>query len=276
MAIRSGRFTVDDNSTEFNIILGRAGAFYRILNSGEKEFSIVRQNQTTPLGPTFSLDVSTGVAIAIQKLAGDAVEGIYEYLDVHMPVRSGRFNLRVVVDDEDNLIKHPIIDLTGPSDDAWYRMFNSGVNPIEVVAGNKLIHTLTKDQSVDFEVGNSDRVIYVRSTADDKPIEGIYDYLNTERAIRSGRFRKELNIADRHKIIDLAHGGPKVDAFYRIFNSGRTPFAVRRKTGMPLRELAPDQSFDFEILQGGDRDIYVNPLTDDTEIEGIYDFLGQK
>jgi hypothetical protein len=180
--IRAGRFTSADARSGITIVDGRKGAFYRILNSGEKDFTVDvgnGPNPTTELKPTHSLDVAVTLKIII-------------------------------------------------------------------------------------------------STQMAVPIEGIYDYLNTERPIRSGRFNIVLNAADRYKIIDIAHGGGGAKAaYYRIFNSGTAPIEVRRATGSPLIELRPDQSFDFEITSGGARDIYINPTADATQIEGIYDFLGQ-
>jgi hypothetical protein len=109
------------------------------------------------------------------------------------------------------------------------------------------------------------------------PIEGIYDYLNTERPIRSGRFNKTLLATDWHKIIELNRGagaGGPLFAYYRILNSAEGILKVRSgNAGTPV-ELQPGQSFDFEI-EPGVRDIYVSPKVSG-KIEGIYDFLGQQ
>jgi hypothetical protein len=181
MAIRSGRFTVDNAQSGITIIKGRSGAFYRIFNSGENNFTVKPKGASTPqhqqiqLKPTFSIDVAIGDEVVIVGAANEAVEGIYDYLDTQNPIRSGRFKLK---DNPDT--QHKIVDLHGGGDKAWYRIFNSGEHPIVVEEGKQNPSQLTqldKEQSFDFEVGTSVTDIYVKSTDANKPIEGIYEFL---------------------------------------------------------------------------------------------------
>ena len=178
MAIRSGRFTVEDASTSFTIIKGRAGAFYRLFNSGKKDFTVTPRSgsgNTLTLKPTFSLDVATGDEVVIGKAAGDAVEGIYDYLDPHADIRSGRFKIT-----SNTTTAHQIIDVRGGNDRAWYRIYNSGEHVIILLEGSDELKRVTKDQSFDFEVGAPKREIFVKSADASHPIEGIYEFLGKE------------------------------------------------------------------------------------------------
>ncbi|QDU41200.1 hypothetical protein Mal4_55650 [Maioricimonas rarisocia] len=178
MPIRSGRFTSEDATTPQKLVKGRAGALYRILNSGENAFTLSDGSNTVALSPRFSIDIAVSSDISV-------------------------------------------------------------------------------------------------TTSMPETIEGIYDYLNTDRSIRSGRFRKTLTTAQKHTIIDLRGGGTsKPTVYYRVFNSGNEPFNLVGGTTV-TETVRPEQSFDFEVPAGGPRDIYVQPLNDDKEIEGIYDYLGQ-
>lgn len=60
----------------------------------------------------------------------------------------------------------------------YYRIFNSGEEPFNVVGGNTVVAEVAPEQSLDFEIpGTGPRDVYVRAIADAKEIEGIYDYL---------------------------------------------------------------------------------------------------
>jgi hypothetical protein len=181
MTIRSGRFTASDTTEDgIAIIRGRGNAFYRIFNSGKTDFNVKpRGNVSIPLRPTFSLDVSTGDDV---RIVGTSVEGIYDFLDVYMDIRSGRFKIAKVVDEDGEIIinpanPHPIIDLAPATGEAWYRIFNSGDHPIVVEGAAHDMDPLLPDQSVDFKVGANVRRITVKSTDQEKTIEGIYDFL---------------------------------------------------------------------------------------------------
>lgn len=186
MAIRSGRFkfTVGGPGSEQVIIKSsKSGTFYRIFNSGRKDF-IVKNGGKDPwsLAPTFSLDLVVDQVVAITGNANEEVEGIYEYLDnqiVGQTLRSGRFSFK---DPNAPPPKHKIIDLTHATPiGAYYRIFNSGDAPFELwldepAAGKDPLASIAREQSLDFEIvkTGSAKDIWVAGTP---PFEGIYDFL---------------------------------------------------------------------------------------------------
>jgi len=184
-----------------------------------------------------------------------------------MPIRSGRFKVELASAGEIRIVK-------GRSG-AFYRIFNSGEDAFSVTAGAPDSTTLEKGFSLDVAV--FDEVVV--STSGKAVVEGIYDYVDTQRPIRSGRFRLKSAPASHHKIIDLRHSGQKRRAFYRIFNSGeKNAFNVMVDgvlcpyPAAPDKGLDPNQSLDFEVGYGS-RDVYVVAV-DQYPIEGIYEFLG--
>jgi hypothetical protein len=195
MPIRSGRFKyLSFPNTGISIVVGRTGAYYRIFNSADvgtsnTDFNVVvgsnpQTATSTLLKPGFSLDVVVDGRIAINATAGAAIEGIYEYLDsanTEGAGRSGRFNIKTNAAN-----KHKIIDLRigGQKKKAYYRIFNSGDNPINLFEGDGAASpfaVLNPAQSFDFEVNDSGskQDIWVNSAANTKPISGIYDFLGT-------------------------------------------------------------------------------------------------
>ena len=115
--------------------------------------------------------------------------------------------------------------------------------------------------------------------------EGIYEYLDTQNPIRSGRFKmrlvevggKEDPVVDPpypHMIIDLRKGSDR--AWYRIFNSGENTIVLQYDKDNPqeLIELAKEQSFDFEVGSSY-KEILVSAKDGTQLIEGIYEFLGR-
>jgi hypothetical protein len=190
MAIRSGRFRIEIptpiKSYEGEIIIdGRGGAFYRFFNSGKTDFTI-KSGSGGPsdlvLKPRYSIDLAVGSAVLITGSEGAEVEGIYEFLDGHAEVRSGRFNFKFVTE----FVQ--IIDFQGgfggSGDTAWYRIFNSGDKDLEVhrtkAPNGTPLKTLKPDQSFDFSVGRSTKDVFVRGTLANDQIEGIYEYLGKD------------------------------------------------------------------------------------------------
>jgi hypothetical protein len=185
MAIRSGRFRFEFTAsvTEIAIVKSeKTTAFYRIFNSGETAFTVDTGKTTTPLESTFSLDFTVKGEAKVTGNAGDQVEGIYEYLDNQVTgqsIRSGRFKIK----DMSNA-PHKIIDLAdkGNSQNAYYRIFNSGKEKFEVWEGkptepsSTMLFDLGKEQSYDFEL-TSKKDIWVKKVTVNEPIEGIYDFL---------------------------------------------------------------------------------------------------
>lgn len=206
--VRSGRFklVVEDNATAQTIIDVDGGGltnvvFYRILNSGEwpiETWAGTQVASAVTVLPENSLDFAIGSARAIslrlKQLATGApdpddflIEGIYDYLGTQNPVRSGRFKFQRINNTSNDAIvdpsadaEHKIIDFrhVGQSK-AWYRVFNSGTNPIHIHGKTSSIATLKEGRSYDFEVPASGSIkeIYVKSDDVDSPIEGIYDFL---------------------------------------------------------------------------------------------------
>lgn len=189
-----------------------------------------------------------------------------------MAIRSGRFQASISNADE------PITIVKGRTD-VFYRVFNSspvGGAVFKLHYGTNEEWPIKPTFSLDVVVANSLQV----STDSGTPVEveGIYEYLDTQRETRSGRFRLRTadNPVNKHKIISTQSGEK---AYYRIFNSGDYPFKVWDGTNNVLgqdgmgndRLLQIGQSVDFEA--GANKDFYVNSPAG-KEISGIYDFLG--
>ncbi|MEW4528440.1 hypothetical protein [Maioricimonas sp. JC845] len=179
MPIRSGRFKIATATTAQKVVLGRAGALYRILNSGEHAFTISDGVNTVSLDKRLSIDIAVSSNLSIESGADVPVEGMYEYLDTDRRIRSGRFRKELATTAE----KHRIIDLRGGGSGmakptVYYRIFNSGEEPFSVVGGTTVVAEVAPEQSLDFEIpGTGPRDVYVRAIANSKEIEGIYDYL---------------------------------------------------------------------------------------------------
>lgn len=267
MAIRSGRFKGDASGTNgIPIIAARskAEAAYRIFNSGVKPdqvFSVDAGYATVPeLQPACSIDVliEKRSYVAIRRGTPEEVVGSYDYLDGGDASRSGRFM--------GNASGDGMTIILGRRSGTFYRIFNSGKENFEVHVGSSvtlLAPTLSLDVVVDEDV--------VIKRSDSKQVEGIYEYLDAQSLVRSGRFNLKAPAA-AHKIIDLNATSATPEAFYRIFNSGDKNFKVQ-EAGVKLAELAKEQSFDFAVANK--RDITV-VATQGYPIEGIYDFLGSR
>lgn len=196
-----------------------------------------------------------------------------------MAIRSGRFKVSTVPADGITIV----VGRTG----AYYRIFNSTApTPALIASGDADFNVFVGAVSTLLKPGFSldvvvDANIVIKAPAG-KPIEGIYDFLNstnTEGAGRSGRFNIKSGAAAKHKIIDLRIGGQKKKAYYRIFNSGDYAIILSEGSGAgasTLGTVEPAQSFDFEVGDGPKRDIYVNSSADDKPISGIYEFLGNE
>jgi hypothetical protein len=181
-SIRGGRFKASVNTTTgITIAFDRGVNMYRILNSGKNDFKVNFQGTNVTVRQRHSIDVAAGASITITNAAatGSAnVQGIYDFLDVSNEIRSGRFKIKkdaAAVPPIDPINPHPIINTTGAAA-VGYRIFNTGENPIVILEGATTIHTLNPDESLDFKVSAA-REIFVKSTASNKPIEGIFDYL---------------------------------------------------------------------------------------------------
>lgn len=285
MAIRSGRFKVDNAKGGITIIKGKKGAFYRIFNSGKESFNVVVDGTTIPLATASSVDVAASASdgsVEINTGTKQAAEGIYDLIGSPDPTRdflvspdstrSGRFTV--------DQYTAPITIVKGRSG-AFYRIFNSGENKFTVKPDgntNREVNRWPK-WSLDVAVGE----IVVEGEVG-KPLEGIYEYLDTQNPVRSGRINikkiegenntLEVDPASPYKMIDLHGGGDR--AWYRIFNSGEHPILLYEGSQNPalLGTVKEDQSFDFEVGKSV-TDIYVASEHTDNPIEGIYEFLGK-
>jgi hypothetical protein len=172
---RSGRLT-GDASTAVKIVQGATDCFYRVLNSGKGSQDFVVEPAGVTLKPTFSLDVSTGGDIWVE---GADVECLYEIIrgasDLELEeqeLRSGRFRIRNTT----GAYPHTIIHLSGGGGNGWYRLYNSGDEPIKLLRNGTLFAEVASDCSFDFDV-KSNRDISVEATDPSALISGIYDYL---------------------------------------------------------------------------------------------------
>jgi hypothetical protein len=131
--------------------------------------------------------------------------------------------------------------------------------------GNSKTADVDKNGSVDIEVGNSD-VFIKTSSATDVLVEGIYDYIDTDKpdSIKNGRFNVTTDPTTNRTIVHVRGG---TTFFYRIFNSGDVDINVRDQSGV-IKQLKKDQSFDFGINSQAISVSAVDPF------EGIYELLG--
>lgn len=177
MAIRNGRFKGAAGDTR-KIIHGKAGAFYRIFNSGDGPFTVNNGGTNITLAPTFSLDL--GIKGDVTVTSTEPFDGIYQYLHGTIPVRSGRFRFLPPATPAGLPYPHEIINLDGGSRDAFYRIYNSGDEPIEVTFANGSSGKVDvePDQSFDFPASKN-KPVTVQSKGGNnlKPIQGIYDFL---------------------------------------------------------------------------------------------------
>lgn len=262
MAIRSGRFKGDASGTGIPIIAAKAkeDAAYRIFNSGDYDPTsnpVVEvhagYSPAPKLQPGCSLDVLIGKATTVTIKSTVEVVGSYDYLDRPDSFRSGRFNGDASGDGI------PII--FGKTKDL-YRVFNSGSAPFDIYMGTSKVATLGPTFSLDLFVSNN---VVIKASGD---VEGIYEYLNTELPVRSGRFKIKAAPTPDHKIIDLSSSTP--DAYYRVFNSGDYGFKLQAGGSDVTGTVGPEQSFDFTIENNKDVTVVA---TGAYPIEGIYDLL---
>ena len=191
-----------------------------------------------------------------------------------MGIRSGRFRLTEAA------------TIVSGGSGTFYRVLNSSdddeISPgqkrsfkIRVKPGSSAgtYVTLEPRFSLDINLSGSvnDLEIEPTTTGDDGEVEGIYDLLRAEQDIRSGRFKFEAPIADRHPIV-IAQGSG-LTAIYRVYNSGKNPINVydaEKDTGPNstlIGTVSKDQSRDFKVAN---KDLYVHSPN---SFEGIYELV---
>lgn len=186
-----------------------------------------------------------------------------------MAIRSGRFRLRALT----NVVQD--------GEGAFYRILNSSDDrplasgalrsfDVRVKSGGGAGAKVKLNPRFSLDVklagGLSDLEITPTTTGAEGEVEGIYDLLRPDQDIRSGRFRFETPIADRHQII--AAGGSGLDAVYRVYNSGKYDISLfTGPSGASFMTVPPDQSRDFRVQN---RDIFVHGAG---SFEGIYELV---
>ena len=184
MAIRNGRF-----KNARTIISGRANTWFRILNSGEFDNTNIDRNAiTVNFGPgandsavvraTFSLDFFAQRDVLVSGTG--VVEGIYESLP-NPDFKSGRFKTRQPMDPTTGVL---IVTPGNGTASAIYRVFNSGLTPLQLVSRNPggggtetpIGAAVAPEESLDFVTPNN-RIVLIKGTSTTVHIEGIYDFL---------------------------------------------------------------------------------------------------
>ncbi len=272
-SIRSGRFqatlAVGDRK---QIAQGVAGEAYRVFNTGKKAFE-VHASDISPvplqMGASADLTVGAGGAIEIVNAHTEQItlEGIYDKLDnVGNPVRNGRFTGDATDD----------VRIIQGRGGFLYRIFNSSKAKPFKVNGDE--SPLWPRCSRDIAVTDSVDIIHAFEQATNAEL--IYDFLDVQNPIRSGRFRLKrypsqgtpivINPAHPYKIIDLA--GEEENAYYRFFNSGENPVTLGTQDDPNLLQIDEGQSYDCEVPANSV--ITVKSSGANKAIEGVYDFLG--
>lgn len=164
-----------------------------------------------------------------------------------------------------------IISTVGPQN---YRVFNTGDDKFTVVInpGNTRI-VVRKQCSADIRVPASssvvitdfdDPVMPAEPATPPEKIEGVYDLIGAEVAVRSGRFKSKLS---NSKPIELIKRRAAI--LYRVFNTGERAFYFNEDTTTAVppkcsRDLALNSNAIFKIKSANDQ-----------LISGVYDSLDE-
>ena len=270
--VRSGRFKIPA-ATEGSLIIPKtkSAALYRIYNGGEPGFEVElclpNGNPATPRvkypvakNGSVDLQVAANRTLKIVKLnLADDVEGIYESLDAQRDLRSGRFKIAAVAAPVPTKI---IVGVSG----RIYRVLNSGTNAITISGSVSAPIPVLQNCSSDVYVDNAD--VAVAGLAN-QAIQGVYDQLSDDAAVRSGRFRGTVNT----KIIDFSASNGQGKYSYRIYNSGSNPFnVVATDSATTLATVTPNNSVDIEVNSANQT---IEAQTANAAlIDGAYEFLG--
>ncbi|TWT57845.1 hypothetical protein KOR42_12120 [Thalassoglobus neptunius] len=215
MTIRNGIFIIDVaamSSETRRLIYHGEGAIYRFFNSTDrasplkKKIKIQNTYDSGPeevdqiLYPTMCIDVAVGptsdasmflegieVQAENKTSANEDMKGIWELVrDTDGTVlnndrKSGRFNFPRSI--ADTHLPVMIADLTFSSDDAIYRVFNTGKHTFELFVAedkNKTNEVLSTDvfprQAIDITIDDMDsRKVFVTRKASLQPIKGIFE-----------------------------------------------------------------------------------------------------
>ncbi|MCA8986058.1 MAG: hypothetical protein KDA78_00360 [Planctomycetaceae bacterium] len=191
MPLRSGRFSFK-NGTQ-TIIKGKnPDAIFRVLNSGDELIKVDVDGTTVELNPKYSIDIAGGDLIQIVSDGNKLAQGMYDYLSEYRDIRSGRFN---TINPRKNKVVHDpllIIDYSLASKSVlFYRFFNSSddnqviniyvTKDATTLPSGSPDFVLNPEQSIDLQCvkSGSKGAIWVKSNVNNKPIDGIYDYLGS-------------------------------------------------------------------------------------------------
>lgn len=288
MAIRTGRFRHSDSSN-LTIVKGGPAAIYRIFNSGSESFNVVTtigagsgsQSFDEPLLPQNSLDIEPGAEVQIKRTGTTPAEGIYDVTGKKEgTVRNGRFIGNIKATGTAAETEIVIGSIKTPT---LYRVLNAAAMPLptetnpippigitfKVEIDGLASHDIPPKQSFDFVA--KDEIKIKTSSAQLVQIEGIYEQLDPDASIRSGRFtRREGHSPDSKYKLVSTRDLPKALSIYRVFNSGEYDFKLYEKN-TELGIVSPGNSLDVKVSKN--KDLMVEALDNNT-IEGIYEFLG--
>lgn len=178
--VRAGRYKGPANVTGgVTLVQNRSDDLYRILNSAKSNgtnFDVrVGANLVTTLEPRLSIDLCANAKTTIIRANAQHAVCIYDHLDGRSEVQSGRFSVSILAS-----ARHKIIDLTGATRVALYRIHNTGDQPFVVRQGAATVlnPSLKPEQSFDFEIRGAEKEISVSPIggAAAKLIEGIYEF----------------------------------------------------------------------------------------------------
>ena len=266
-SLRSGRIKAENSAGSLSLPIIKRPGKYRILNTGESEFSIKPDGGTAiPLKSKNALDIEITTGIDIEKTAAGAIDGVYDLLDTAKPIRGGRFKGPVT--------PAPGITIAQNRGATFYRIFNSGKNRFNV---NFQGTSIPVRQRMTIDVAAGAVITITNPDTGSIPVQGIFDYLDPRNEIRSGRFKIKKD-ATAVPPVDPLTPHPIINLFgtlnavgYRIFNTGENPIVILEGT-TTLHTLNSDESLDFVV--GSNRQIFVKSTTSNKPIEGIYDYLG--
>lgn len=284
---RDGRFSITNNTNgpkEYSIINTGSRSVYRFFNSGDSAFKVNQVNTTASgvtVEPKNSIDAEISGEVTIRVNRGDTVEGIYDYVETNYVVRNGRYSGKL------DLTRSPAI-IYG-REGSVYRIFNSGEHPFNVKYSG-VVSELEPRESHDFVVKG---IVQIGTDSQSEvPVSAIYDYLDSSKPIRSGRFKHEVlkpPVAIQHEIINFKqYNGPnKPYLLYRVFNAGEAAIDIVAKSAktsskeVVLTTLAADQSYDFGFNATGfpnngdaNKAIWVRSTDHTKPIKGMYEYLG--
>lgn len=188
--VRSGHFKSKTPTSPVTIARNRRGKLYRVYNSGEVAFTVKQGTVAAndrEVQPGCSLDLYLAAPeISVTRSDNTLMSGVYDLLQESNPVRSGRFAIPKATSPVSQLIIDFLNAPAGGNDVVHqFRVTNGGDTPFVVLrdgqsvlgqASNVDIPLLT-DQSVDFQIAQSELSQIVVKGAANEPFTGIYDYL---------------------------------------------------------------------------------------------------